>query len=199
MKELELSISKVLINTITLDEFENIIYQEFYADKMLSNNFIYRTITINYKGEYWKKELEELIYELWGEKKYLTYLLRNYCLRIIENDNSESIFDISAKISELNIKYDYEYKTLMQFYSFTDELGLILAGYGSYSIEKLVKNIKAYAEEYINVYSLDIDTNLLLNLEEGLNKTDNQAKKLTIKKTFLILLEKQKPIKNGLV
>ncbi|AXT52717.1 hypothetical protein D1818_18500 [Aquimarina sp. BL5] len=192
MKELELNISKVLLDSITLDEFENNIYQEFYVDQISTNSFIYKVITINYKGKCWKKELEKLIYELWGEKKYLTYSLYKYCLKITQTDNSESIFNIVDKISELNVEYDYEYKTLMQFYSYSDELGLILSGYGSYSIEKLIINIKTYAKQYLSTYNLDTDISLLLNLEEDLNKTDNRIEKLVNKKAQSNFLKKEK-------
>ena len=192
MKELELNISKVLLDSITLDEFENIIYQEIYVNQITSNNFIHNVITINYRNENWKKELERLIYESWSNTKYLAYLIRNYCLKIIETDDSKFIFNIVDKLSDLNRKYDYEYKTLMQFYRFDDELDLILSGYGSYPIEKLIINIKTYAKQYFDTYNLDTDINLLLNIEEDLNKTNNQIKKLNNKKVQFSFLKKEK-------
>ncbi|MBL0682913.1 hypothetical protein [Aquimarina mytili] len=192
MKELELNISKVLIGLITIDEFESIIYQEYYVEQMKSNDFISNIITINYKNKKWKKELEELIYELWVDNKYLTYVLYKYCHIIIENTDSETVFHTMDKIAELCIKYDYEYDTLMQFYGFADELGFILSGYGSRSAEKLILDIKTYARLYSNTYNINQDVQVLLNLEEGLDKKVNRVEKLRDKKTPSDFLEKSK-------
>ncbi|GAA0730784.1 hypothetical protein GCM10009430_42290 [Aquimarina litoralis] len=178
IKELELTISEVLIDKITIDEFESIIYQDFYVDQIKSNNFIKNVITINYRNKNWKKELEDLIRQYWDTKKYLGYSIRNYCLKLIETDNPDIIFNFVDKIAELNIKYDYEYETLMQFYFFRNELGLIESGYGSYSIERLIEYVKTYAKKYINTYSFDIDIDLLLNLEEDFDKTYKKNRKV---------------------
>ncbi|WP_299898590.1 hypothetical protein [uncultured Aquimarina sp.] len=192
IKELELTISEVLVDKITIDEFESIIYQDFYVDQIKSNNFIKNVITINYRNKNWKKELEDLIRQSWDTKKYLGYSIRNYCLKLIETDNPDIIFNFVNKIAELNIKYDYEYKTLMQFYLFSNELGLIESGYGSYSVEKLIKYIKTYAKKYINTYSFDIDTDLLLNLEQDFDKTYKKNRKVIEHNTASHKLNKTK-------
>ncbi|WP_299247097.1 hypothetical protein [uncultured Aquimarina sp.] len=173
MKELEQNIFNVLIDTITLEEFENFIYQDFYVDQITSNKFVYNVISINYRNKNWKNELEELICQSWATPKYLSYSIRNYCLKLVETDKSDIIFDIIEKITELNRQFDYEYGTLMQFYQFNEELGLIQSGYGGYTIDKLIEIIKTYAEKYIDLYSLDTGFDLLLNLEEGFDKTYN--------------------------
>lgn len=192
MKELELNISKVLIGSITIDEFESIIYQEYYVEQIESNDFISNIITINYKNKNWKKELEELTYDLWGDSKYLTYVLYKHCRIIIENTDSETVVHTMEKIEELCIKYDYEYDTLMQFYRFSDELGSILSGYGSRSAENLIFDIKTYARLYSNTYNANWDVRVLLNLEKDSDKIVNRVEKLKDKKAPSDFLKKSK-------
>ncbi|WP_271764739.1 hypothetical protein [Aquimarina algiphila] len=172
MKKLELNISKVLIDQITVDEFESIIYQEYYVEKMESNDFIAKVITINYRDESWKNELEKLICNLWDDTKYLTYLIRNYCLKIIESEDLKKILSAVNEIERLNNRYDYEYGTLLQFYRFVDELDYISCGYGWRSKEAVILEIKSYTKLYLDIYNLNTDHQVLLNL----NLTENSIK-----------------------
>lgn len=166
MKTLEQNIFKVLTDSINVTEFERIIYQEYYVDKMESNEFIAKIIKINYRDENWKNELEKLAFSLLGNAKYLTYLIRNYCLQIIESNDLEKVFNIVSELARLNSEHDYIYGTLMQFYQFVNELDLISCGYGNCTKEELLLEIKFYAKSYFNVFDLNTDSEKLLNLKE---------------------------------
>ncbi|MEW7293143.1 hypothetical protein [Aquimarina sp. 2304DJ70-9] len=177
MKELELNIFKVLIGLITVNEFESIIYQEFYVEKMESNDFITDVITINYRDKNWKNKLENLIYDVWDESKYLTYVIRKYCTQIIENEDPENVFSIVNDLAQLNTEYSYEYDTLMQFFLFHNELDLITIRCNNLSMKELLIQIKAYSKLYINAYDSNEGYNTLLNLRYDKIEAVNQKEK----------------------
>lgn len=192
MKELELNISKVLIGSITVEEFESIIYQEYYVEKMESNDFITSVITINYRDESWKNDLEKLIYNLWSDSKYLTYLVRKYCVQIIASKDKEKVFSIVNDLARLNTEYGYEYGTLVQFYLFDDEVDLITIGYNTRNKKELLLEIKAYSKSYIAAYDSNVDCNILLDLKEIKPKTIGQNETFTVSNSVLKSEENKK-------
>ncbi|WP_397364061.1 hypothetical protein [Olleya sp. R77988] len=147
MEALKLKIFDVLTGKITVSEFENWLYNcEEFISLINSNSFYFNVISINYKDEKWKKQLDNLVKEKYNENFKLVYKIERSCLEIIESNEPKKVYEILTKLT-LNFDYDTDYYALWDFYSIHSRFDTF---YGSmFNENELLKEAKFYAKQVI--------------------------------------------------
>lgn len=149
METLKLKIFEVLVNDISIKEFETWLYNsEEIISKIRTNNFIYKIITINYKSEKWRIQLEELTFSKFDKDELIVLIIEKECNRIIHTENYDEIYSSLSKIM-MHFDYETEIKTMWNFFSLWDQFDLIELQY--YSKSTYYSDVKQLALE---TYSL---------------------------------------------
>ncbi|NRD18683.1 hypothetical protein HNV08_01385 [Winogradskyella eckloniae] len=158
METLKLKIFEVLVNDISIEEFETWLYHsEEIISKIKTNTFIYQIITINYKSEKWRIQLEELTFSKFDKDELIVLIIEKECNRIIHTENYDKIYTSLSKIM-MHFDYESETKTMWNFFSLWDQFDLI--------------KLQHYSEStyYSDVKQLALETYSLLKTCQNMNQ-----------------------------
>ncbi|WP_299098310.1 hypothetical protein [uncultured Winogradskyella sp.] len=129
METLKLKIFEVLVNNITIEEFETWLYNsEEIISKIRTNKFIFKVITINYKSKKWRIQLEELTFSKFDKDDLIVLIIEKECNNIIHSEDYDEIYKSLSKIM-MHFEYESDSKTMWDFFSLWDQFDLIKLQY----------------------------------------------------------------------
>jgi len=168
---------KVLTNEISLEEFEEEIYSDFYIDRINQDEIIYDVVTVDYKNDYWKKRLNNVIENyLTGEQ---SLLLRVYFLILqitqLSFKEKEAIFRVVEELSKLCLETNYEYDLLYYFYELSDEINLIEFGYSRDS-NFIIIEVKNLTRDFLNKYDQGLSFDEIMTTDNDIVSSYESSK-----------------------
>ena len=182
METLKLKIYDVLIEEITISEFENWLYNsEYMKTEIKSDSLLFAVININYRLESSLKTLRNLMLENFSEEELLVFKLEYNCYNIVNSNDTKNY-----KKFVLNIIQDFEFNNdLEAFWKFY---------YIYYSFDGYDYN----EHQNISLNSLNLETNHLANsLLKSLKKCNSIEEKIKVIKLKIEVKNDVKHI-NGL-
>ncbi len=201
MKALKHKIFNVLIEKITVSEFENWLYNSEEIIENLDNNpYYFDLISINYKNDKWQNEFKNLVKKNYGTDLLILSRLEVICSKII---HSKNINDCHWLISEIIKDYNYETENivLFDFYSLYSQFDLINLGYMSdsnYSSEakyisslflNKVENFNSL-DEKVNALKSSLEKNIFLDRKNNKIKPISNYQNSTLKQKILAFFKK---------
>ena len=137
----------VIANNISIQEFENWLYEsEFLNDNLKQNSFIFNIVNINYKDKKWKNTLKASLIEKCEEEYIKTLSISDTCLQIL---NSKNFYEIRELVSKNKVKFDMheDHQILYKFYDL--EISFYQSEYTHIDKNELIKETKFYANQVI--------------------------------------------------
>jgi len=201
MKTLKLKIFDVLVEKITVLEFENWLYSsEFLKEELRSNSLIFNLVGLNYKKDGIIKKFKEITSEVFCDKERLTIRIELECRNIIKANNSEEIENSVLKIIE-DFDFDHDFHVLWDFHSLYNSFeGYYDKNHSGCNFEGTDEDTKTLAEqtlkrigncnnieEKIDALSLEKEVE---EVEVKQNVSFEKRKKFTLKNIILTFLKK---------
>lgn len=148
METLKLKIFEVLVEKITVLEFENWLYNsEFLKEELKSNSLIFSLVDLNYRNDNIIKKLEEVTSGILCEEEKITLVIEQECRNIINVSNSKEIEKSVLRIIE-DFDFDDDFQVLWNFYDIYHSFeGYYDANYFGGDFEAIDKETKALAEQ----------------------------------------------------
>ncbi|GAA3643282.1 hypothetical protein [Flavivirga jejuensis] len=149
MEVLKLKIFDVLIEKITVSEFENWLYNsEEIIENLNSNPYYFDLISINYKNEEWLKQLNNLIKEKYSEDYLIILKIEKGCLQICQSKTPYQVYQILSELIR-DFDYDTNFDILWKFYSLYKYYESFEGSmFNKYSFEK---EAKFYSEQVLRI------------------------------------------------
>nr|WP_321233829.1 hypothetical protein [uncultured Psychroserpens sp.] len=149
MDALKLKIFDVLIEKISVSEFENWLYtSEEILSKVNDDSFIYELITINYKSKKWRLEIEELLYENLKKEDLMLMQIKNTCYKL---SNSKSYIVSSNILRNFMNYFDYNTDSSIQYEIYGLYCENELVGSGFRSEKEFNDAVKKVANEILEL------------------------------------------------
>ncbi len=131
MENLKFNIYNTLIEKITIQAFEQWLYNEGeIMNNLESNMFIYEVITNNYQSKNCLENLKNIALKKYGDDFETIFVIEKSCMKIIQTKNIEAYYEILKKVM-MYFNYEQEYKILWQFYDCYNHVELIYDFYWS--------------------------------------------------------------------
>jgi len=164
MKTLDRFVFKALANQISAEKLESYLYQEYVIDKIDSDKLLSDLVNINYREETWRKDLRNIVEEHFDETNLIANDLYFNCLNLIQVKEEMEIYDIINHLSNLYIKYEYEYYSLLEFYKFNERWNMVVNQVTNEKLSDIIQDIKNFARRFYDMYNITKDIEKLLNL-----------------------------------
>ncbi|CAL2089793.1 conserved protein of unknown function [Tenacibaculum sp. 190524A02b] len=165
-QELKQKAFELLIDKIDVDAFEKYLYQLVEKNEINSESLLFDLVDINYKKSNYKKYLLNLIKDKSGEDELLCYEIYALCLSLSTSINDKETLNLIDNLSKLNIKTDYVYDILMEFYMLNDRMESEWYYYNHLTDEEAITRAKDFSKKVIlkfNLYKRTEDWNDFLN------------------------------------
>jgi hypothetical protein len=193
METLKLKIFEVLVEKITILEFENWLYNsEFLKEELKSNSLIFSLVNLNYRKSDIIKRLEEISSEIFNEDDRLIIKIQSGCRNIVKANNSKEIEDNVLRIIE-NFDFDDDFQVLWGFYDLYHSFEGYCENYLKSSFETIDEETKQLAEETLelmeNCKSIEDKINIL-SLKKEVVKTEKKESFIIVENEKLTFLNK---------
>ncbi|MUU79177.1 hypothetical protein [Winogradskyella endarachnes] len=117
METLKLKIIEVLVNDISIEEFEKWLYQsDLLNENLKQNSLIFEVITINYRKETALKELKNIASTLFDEKHLVAMKIKVNCRKIVNSNTPKNIEKYVFNIIK-DFNFEIESTVYENFYS----------------------------------------------------------------------------------
>ena len=147
MEALKQKLFDVLAKAITIEEFENWLYNnEGIASSINENDMLFDIISLNYRDRHIYSELEKYCHKYYDPEEYLVSLVESSCRKLVQMKTSEDVWPVIMHIGSF-MDYDKDYWLLNQFYYMDDELSLSKQGY--YKEKNVIADINKMAMEVL--------------------------------------------------
>ncbi|RZN83860.1 MAG: hypothetical protein EVB11_03825 [Winogradskyella sp.] len=193
MKALKNKIYQLLIEKITVSEFENWLYNsEEILSKLNSNAFCFDVISIDYRSSDWHEELNKLIQTNF-EDDYLEIIrIRKWCSKILKSQTFTEINDVFEIVYQ-NFDFDTEYSIYWEFYTLRDYFGLVEDGI--WKVGTLIQQAKHHSNQTIKIIAKYDD---FKSVKKALEGNLIPFKKETLTDEFLDKIETKSILKQTL-
>ncbi|MBU2926620.1 hypothetical protein [Winogradskyella psychrotolerans] len=152
MEVLKLKIFDVLVNNITIEEFENWLYNsKLLEEKLKEDSLIFEIVNINYRLDNSMKMLKNIAYNIFDEDDFLVMKIEENCKKIVNTDDPKSIEKYVLNIVQ-DYNFDSESNVYWEFYNLHYSLdGYDYMNYSKGSIDKLNTKTIEYAKSVLNI------------------------------------------------
>ncbi len=167
MEALKLKIFNVLVDKITVSEFENWLYTSEEILGSLENNLLYfDVITINFRGKSWMSDLKSIVLNSLDSSYAEILEIKEICSKITSTKTHQETHKIINYLAQ-GFNYDTDYLILWELYRLKDYFDYVEDGFcyvGNIEIEA-----KFYSEQVIKIIqeTREID-NIKVKLELAL-------------------------------
>lgn len=181
-QELKQTAYQLLIDKITVNEFEQYLFKSVEGEiELQSNSLLFDFVNINYKSGNYKKQLFRFLENFCSEEELLSLKIYSLCMKLLSFEKQNVIIGVINEMSSLFNFNDYDYEILYEFYLLNSMI--LPDGYNYYHLtkEQVVINAKLYAKEVIikfNFYKRSEDWYKFLNCSITIKKEN--AKKIMI-------------------
>lgn len=184
METLKLKIFEVLVNDITIEEFETWLYKsDLLNENLKENSLIFEVITINYRKETALKELKYIASTLFDEKHLVVMKIEANCRKIVNSITPKNIEKYVFNIIE-GFNFEMESTVYEEFYSIYFSFdGYDYINYTKGSLEDINSRTIEYAkyvlENLKNCKTIDDKKEVLFLDLHGKKQEINNIKMLT--------------------
>ena len=147
METLKLKIFDVLVNNITIEEFENWLYNsKLLEEKLKENSLIFEVVNINYRLDNSMKMLKNIASNIFEEDDFLVMKIEENCKKIVNTDDPKNIEKYVLNIVQ-DYNFDLESNVYWEFYSLYYSFdGYDYINYTKRSLDKLNSKTIDYAK-----------------------------------------------------
>jgi len=201
METLKLKIFEVLVNDITIEEFEKWLYEsDLLNENLKENSLIFEVITINYRKETALKELKYVASTLFNEEHLVIMKIEVNCRKIVNANTPKNLGKYVFNIIE-DFNFEMESTVYEEFYSLYFSFdGYDYTNYikGSQKVinSRTVAYAKTVLESLKNCKTIEDKKEVLFidlhDKKQGVNniKTSPKTEKLTFKSKLFAFLKK---------
>lgn len=191
MEALKLKIFDVLTEKTPVSEFENWLYNsEEFMSQINMNTFYFDVISINYKSDNWRKQLDNLTKEKYNEDFMILYEIKKSCLELSNSKKPEEAFSVLSKLL-IDFDYDTDYDILWKFYSVHEYFETFEGS--MFNKNELLEEARFYAKQVIELTQNCIsfkETNEVLIEDLKLFKTARKEQKTSLKQKIFAFFKK---------
>lgn len=149
MDALKLKIFDVLLDRITVSEFENWLYDsEEILENIKSNSLYFDVITINYRSRTWNTDLNNLVISSLGKNYYEILEIKKACSDIIESETFSEAHSVLNTLTQ-NFDFDTDYSILWKLYTLKDYFDLVSEGFCK--VGTLLSEAKFYSKQTLKL------------------------------------------------
>ena len=117
METLKLKIFEILVNDITIEEFETWLYKsDLLNENLKENSLIFEVITINYRKETALKELKYIASTLFNEEHLVVMKIEVNCRKIVKSNTPKNLEKYVFNIIE-DFNFEIDSTIYEEFYS----------------------------------------------------------------------------------
>jgi hypothetical protein len=164
-KILKHKVLQLYLNKISLENFENDLYNFVEKQTLIKGTFFYELVILNYRDKDYRKKLFDLLTFYSSEEEILALKLYQNCKSIIDSDSQKEILNIIDLLGVLCYETEYIYGALFRFYRLSDRISIKHEGYYYISSKEVVQQAKYFSKVIIEKYEefkIDEDWNAFL-------------------------------------
>lgn len=151
MEKIKEKAIELLLDIISKEDFEVILYEKVKTENLITNTFLFDLVNINYRDYKYKVQLDKLLENTLEEEIFIMYKVNFYSEKIKNENNIKEIYKRFNNIFEL-FDYDKEYSLMWDFYEINERIGLIEI---KYEIEKdVIIDLKKLCGRVCNEFNM---------------------------------------------
>ena len=159
---------ELLLDIITKEIFEEILYEKIMKEESMENKLLFDIVNINYRKEDYKNQLLNILKDFISKEVRILYRVNLYSNKIINSTNDNVIKNNFEKIHNELFDYDKDYGLMWNFYNIQERFCMLEIGY---EIEKvIIFDLKKLCFKFIYEFKEQVSINDKIKLlEKGLN------------------------------
>ena len=157
MEALKLKIFNVLVDKITVSEFEDWLYTSEEILNNLENNLLYfDVITIDFRGKSWRLDLKTIVLNALNSSYFEIIEIKEICSKIVNAKTYQEIHKVINHLEE-DFNYDTDYAILWELYKLKDYFDYVEGGFCYVGTEEI--ETKFYSEQVLKTIQEKQDVN----------------------------------------
>ena len=149
MEEIKGKAIELLLDIISKEDFEMILYEKVKTEDLIENKLLFELVNINYRLDYFKEKVIKVYNNEINRRVYLIYKVCFYCEKIINSEVDSDKVKWFEKALNL-FSYDEDYDLIWDFVELSDRLGFL---YMKYESEKnIIRDVDKLALELLETF-----------------------------------------------
>lgn len=178
-QELKEKAYRVLIDSLDVTVFEKYLYKLVDENELKSNSLLFDFVNIDYKSGNYNKKVAGFLKDSCTDDELLCLEIYSKSKKILKNTEDTVVLQLVESISKLNVKTEYQYDLLYNFYLLN--VGTLPDSYFYYHLtkEEIIIKAKLFSEKVIskfNFYKKNEDWYGFLNCIIEKEETKNDVK-----------------------
>lgn len=156
MEEIKEKAIELLLDIISKEDFETILYEKVKTEDLIKNRLLFDLVNINYREDNFKLYLSELLDANLPKETITIYKINYYSTLIEDEEDLSKIYGNFESIYKL-FNYDTDYSLLWDFQYINSRLDLVEIGYEKeddviYNLKFLCKKV---CEEFVLLKTIE--------------------------------------------
>ena len=175
MKEVKEKAIELLLDIISKEHFEVMLYEKVKSEDLIKNKLLFELVNINYRKDFSKDKVLDIYKGEINEKMIIINKVNFYCSKIISSKTNIDIISWFQKAENLFSILD-DYDLMWDFIELSDRLGFVYLKYEKE--EEVLKDIKFFSFNLIDKLekALTIEDKYKI-LEDGIDVKFSSNKK----------------------